>query len=77
MTNMPPTSPNQPHDSIPVAILKDPEKDIPLYERDIRLEDWLNDKIQTTADLSDLAKLIETVEIQKKQLDQQASLHSF
>ncbi|KAF4630599.1 hypothetical protein G7Y89_g7538 [Cudoniella acicularis] len=37
----------------------------------IRLEDYLNDKIQTAADLGGLASLIVNVEIQKKQLEEQ------
>ncbi|KAH8819510.1 TIP-1 family-domain-containing protein [Xylogone sp. PMI_703] len=40
-------------------------------ERDIRLEDYINDKIQTAADLGNLASLIYNVEIQKKQLEDQ------
>ncbi|RFU28387.1 hypothetical protein B7463_g7940, partial [Scytalidium lignicola] len=40
-------------------------------ERDIRLEDYINDKIQTAADLGNLASLINNVEIQQKQLENQ------
>ena len=61
--------------SSPVAFLRNPNKDVPVLERDIRLEDWLNDKIQTTADLRDLANLIATVDDQKRQLDKQACLY--
>jgi hypothetical protein len=63
--------------STDAAVLVDPKRDVPRGERDIRLEDYLNDKIQTMADLANLSKIIETVEIQKQQLDQQVSLHSF
>jgi hypothetical protein len=59
-----------------MAILMDPKKDIPPSERDIRLEDWLNDKIQSSADFSKLGSLMEKVDIQKKQLEQQVLLHS-
>jgi hypothetical protein len=65
--------PSSIRDSSPVAVLVDPKSDVPTSERDMRLEDYLNDKIQTMTDLSNLASLIETVEIQKKQLDQQVS----
>ncbi|CZR64216.1 related to Rad50-interacting protein 1 [Phialocephala subalpina] len=55
----------------PVAILLDPARDIPSGERDIRVEDFLNDKIQTTSDLGDLESLIASVERQKEQLEEQ------
>ena len=58
----------------PLAILVDPENDIPAGERDIRLEDWLNDKIQTAVDLADLANLMATVDQRKKQLEEQVNL---
>ena len=60
-------------DTSPVAVLMDPKNDVPASERDMRLEDYLNDRIQTTVDLGGLASLIETVDIQKKQLDQQVN----
>jgi hypothetical protein len=60
----------------PLAILLDPKKDIAVSERDIRLEDYLNDKIQTAADFDSLASLIANVEIQKKQLEEQVSDHT-
>ena len=59
-----------------MAVLVDPKNDIPVGERDIRLEDYLNDKIQTKVDLGNLAGLIATVDLQKKQLDQQVN-HSY
>jgi hypothetical protein len=49
--------------STDAAVLVDPKRDVPRGERDIRLEDYLNDKIQTMADLANLSKIIETVEI--------------
>jgi hypothetical protein len=55
----------------PVAVLLNPQKDIPLGERDIRVEDYLNDKIQTAADLGDISSLLASVELQKKQLETQ------
>lgn len=58
----------------PVAILLDPAKDIPVGERDIRVEDFLNDKIQNTFDLGDLESLIASVETQKQQLEEQVGI---
>ncbi|KAG4437008.1 hypothetical protein IFR05_007512 [Cadophora sp. M221] len=55
----------------PIAVLLNPQKDIPLGERDIRVEDYLNDKIQTAADLGDISSLLASVELQKKQLETQ------
>jgi len=55
----------------PVAFRHDPNADAQLGEEDTRLEDYLNDKIQTRADLASLASLIQTVELQKKQLEEQ------
>jgi hypothetical protein len=68
-------APSAYRDPSPVAILLDPKAEIPVGERDIRLEDYLNDKIQTPADFGDLAGLIENVETQKKQLEKQVSIH--
>lgn len=58
----------------PVAVLVDPKTEIPLGERDIRLEDYLNDKIQTRSDFANVANLLENVETQKRQLDAQVSV---
>ncbi|KAE9369554.1 RINT-1 family protein [Stipitochalara longipes BDJ] len=58
-------------DRSPLAILLDPKTDIPLGERDIRLEDYLNDKIQTATDFESLESLLANVEAQKKQLEEQ------
>ncbi|KAN0101854.1 RINT-1 family protein-like protein [Hyaloscypha variabilis] len=58
-------------DRSPLAILLDPKTDIPLGERDIRLEDYLNDKIQTATDFESLESLIANVEAQKQQLEEQ------
>jgi hypothetical protein len=55
----------------PVAFRHDPKADAELEEVDTRLEDYLNDKIQTRADLASLASLMENVELQKKQLEDQ------
>lgn len=60
-------------DRSPVAVLMDPKNDVPASERDMRLEDWLNDKIQASADLHSIASLIEAVDVQKTQLDQQVN----
>jgi hypothetical protein len=53
----------------PLAVLLDPNTDIPLGERDIRVEDYLNDKIQTNTDLESLKSLVASVEAQKEQLE--------
>ncbi|KAH8661474.1 RINT-1 family protein [Tricladium varicosporioides] len=55
----------------PIAVLLDPKQDIPKGELEIRLEDYLNDKIQTAADFGNLATLIANVDKQKKQLEDQ------
>lgn len=60
----------------PLAVLLDPQKDIALGERDIRLEDYLNDKFQAYADLENLDSILASVEIQKAQLDKQVRLIS-
>ena len=60
-------------DRSPLAVLLDPKTDIPLGERDIRVEDYLNDKIQTTTDLESLESLIASVQAQKQQLEDQVS----
>jgi hypothetical protein len=54
-----------------MAVLVDPKNDIPAVETDIRVEDYLNDKIQTRTDLGSVASLLATVEQQKEQLDKQ------
>ncbi len=52
-------------------MLLNPEKDIPLGERDIRVEDYLNDKIQTPGDLVDMPSLLASVEARQLQLEVQ------
>ena len=54
-----------------MAFRNDHISDVSLGEEDTRLEDYLNDKIQTRADLASLASLMENVELQKKQLEDQ------
>jgi hypothetical protein len=66
-------APSIDRDRSPLAVLLDPKTDIPLGERDIRVEDYLNDKIQTTTDLDSLKNLIANVEAQKQQLEDQVS----
>jgi hypothetical protein len=66
-------APSMNRDQSPVAILLDPQKDIALGERDIRLEDYLNDKFQVPADFENLESILASVEIQKEQLDKQVS----
>lgn len=53
------------------ALVLSPSADVPLGEADIRLEDYLNDKLQTVADLGSLPSLIASVEVQKRQLEEQ------
>jgi RAD50-interacting protein 1 len=57
----------------PGTFRHDSKSNIPLREGGTRLEDYLNDKIQTRADLASLASLMENVELQKKQLEDQVS----
>jgi hypothetical protein len=70
-TTMPPPSISR--ERSPIAILLDPKRDIPMGEGDIRLEDYLNDKVQTSADFGSLPNLIANVETQKRQLEEQVS----
>lgn len=63
----------KPRGQSPVAVLLDPQTDIPIGERDIRLEDYLNDKVQALADLNNLTTLLESVEVHKQQLEEQVS----
>ncbi len=60
----------------PLAVLMDSRKGIPVGERDIRVEDWLNDKIQVGADLdiNSLDALLESVEAQKNLLEDQVCI---
>ncbi|KAI9643312.1 hypothetical protein NHQ30_007931 [Ciborinia camelliae] len=57
----------------PMAYLLDPNTDIPVGERKIRIEDYLNDKIQIATDLGNLSSLLNNVELKKQQLDDQVS----
>ena len=61
-------------DKSPLVVLRNPTRDIPRGEHDIRLDDYLNDKIQTTSDFKNIASLIASVEDQKKLLEEQARL---
>lgn len=56
-----------------LSFAHDPKADGSHGEADVRLEDYLNDKIQTRADLASLASLMANVELQKKQLEDQVS----
>ncbi|CAG8972621.1 hypothetical protein HYALB_00005390 [Hymenoscyphus albidus] len=55
----------------PVAVLVDPEDDVPNVEMSVRLDDYLNDKIQTRADFASLPELLVKVEQQTKHLQEQ------
>jgi hypothetical protein len=48
---------------------------IELDERDIRVDDYINDKLQTTGDFDNLDSLIASVETQRAQLQDQVILH--
>lgn len=56
----------------PVAVLTD-RRNIDIGERDIRLDDYLNDKLQTASDFAVLDSLIASVETQRIQLQDQVS----
>ena len=43
-------------------------------DRDVRVEDYLNDKLQTTADLANIDSLLEGVKAQQVLLQQQVCL---
>lgn len=60
----------------PIAILKD-RNDVHSSEDDIRLDDYLNDKLQTAADFEDLDSLIASVEEQRSQLQSQVRYSLF
>ncbi len=57
----------------PVAIISDISQ-VEAGEVDIKVDDYLNDKLQTLADYASVDTLLEQVEIQRVQLDQQVSL---
>ena len=59
--------------SAPGAGLLYPETNISIEEKDVKLDDYLNDKIQTRADFASLPDLIAKVEQQRKDLDKQVS----
>jgi hypothetical protein len=69
----PATMPSILRERNPLSTLTDPKPDIAPGERDIRMNDYVNDKIQTAADLEDLESLIASVEIQHKLLEEQVS----
>lgn len=54
----------------PIAVLAN-RSSIDAGERDIRVDDFLNDKLQTSADFEDLDTLIANVETQRAQLQGQ------
>ena len=54
----------------PVAVLAD-RHSIDIGERDIRVDDYLNDKLQTASDFANLDSLIANVETQRIQLQDQ------
>jgi len=58
----------------PIAILRN-SSSISEGEHDIRLDDYLNDKLQTAADFQNLDSLIANVEEQRVQLLNQVSGH--
>lgn len=54
----------------PIAVLAD-RRSIDIGERDIRVDDYLNDKLQTASDFTNLDSLIANVETQRIQLQDQ------
>jgi len=58
-------------DKSPLAVLLDSGRNNPTLEKDVRLEDYLNDKIQTSTDFSNLKSLLANIDLQKKQLEKQ------
>ena len=59
----------------PIAVLLNPENDCTIGERDIRVEDYLNDKLQTASDLIDIPGLLASVEAQRLQVEAQVRTH--
>ena len=57
------------------SLLGDHGPDFMLEEGDIRLEDYLNDKIQIATDFDNLDGLFVSVETQKQQLEEQVGHH--
>lgn len=55
------------------AVLLDSNNNVVTIERNLKLEDWLNDKFQTVADFNELDNLIVGVEKQRSQLSTQVS----
>lgn len=66
-------TPHTPHTMTDLAIRLDTSRNLG-EERDIRVEDYLNDKLQTLADLENLDSLLENVRNQHLLLTQQACL---
>jgi len=61
----------------PVAVLAD-RRSIDVGERDIRVDDYIDDKLQTASDFASLDSLIASVETQRIQLqDQVGGLNLF
>ena len=60
------------NERIPIAIVRN-GSNISEGEHDIRLDDYLNDKLQTAADFQNLDSLIANVEEQRVQLLNQVS----
>lgn len=54
----------------PIAVLAD-RRSIDIGEQDIRVDDYINDKLQTAADLASVDSLIASVETQRTQLQAQ------
>jgi hypothetical protein len=57
----------------PVAVLTD-RHSIDIGERDIRVDDYINDKLQTPSDFANLDSLIASVETQRIQLQDQVGI---
>lgn len=61
-------------DCSPIAVFAD-RRSIDIRERDIRVDDYLNDKLQTASDFANLDSLIASVETQRIQLQDQVGGH--
>jgi hypothetical protein len=61
----------------PIAVLLYPGDDIPREEKNIKLDDYLNDKIQARADFASLPTLLLKVEGQRRDLEKQVRIFVF
>jgi hypothetical protein len=72
MADLVPAAPTREGGNTPVAVLQYPGDAIPREEKNIKLDDYLNDKIQAQADFASLPSLLLKVEGQRRDLEKQA-----